>query len=218
MQRSLWTLAFLLATQLGLAADGQTKVVDKPPAGVSEKIAAAVSSAGQQVSIGNAPVCTLWLAKDLPAKAGFQPSLNVKYPFTPGQLVGVIEVQQKSGFTDFRGQDVAAGVYTLRYGQQPVDGNHVGTSELYDFLLAIPAKTDSDPAPIKAFEDLTKKSAATAGANHPAIYSLLPAEAGAKSGTLEHDAGKDHWILTIVGQSSGKPLPLKVIVVGKSEA
>ena len=46
-------------------------------------------------------------------------------------------------FTDFRGQEIKKGVYTLRYGQQPEDGNHIGTSELADFLLAIPAGVDS---------------------------------------------------------------------------
>jgi hypothetical protein len=208
---------WMLITATACAADGKVAAVDKAPAGLSEKVAAALNPAGQQVSVDGAAVCTVWLAKDLPVKADFKPSLNIKYPFAPGQFLGVLEVQQKSGYTDFRGQDVAAGVYTLRYGQQPVDGNHVGTSDLYDFLLAIPAKADADPAPLKGLEDLFKRSATAAGANHPAIYSLLPAEEKAKAATLEHDEGKELWQLTIIGNAGGKPLPLKVVVVGKSE-
>jgi hypothetical protein len=208
---------FVLATAAFFPPEGTVSAVDKQPAGLSDKVAAAIASSGQQVTIEGVAVCTIWLAKDLPVKADFKPTLNVKYPFTPGQLIGAFEVQKKSEFTDFRGQDVAAGVYTLRYAQQPVDGNHVGTSELHDFLLAIPAKTDTDPAPLKNLEELHKRSATTAGANHPAIYSLLPAEETAKAAVLEHDGDKEYWIVTVVGKSGGKPLPLKLIVIGKSE-
>lgn len=197
--------------------EGTVSAVNKLPAGLTDKVAAAIAPTGQQVTVMDSAVCTLWLAKDLAAKPDFKPSLNVKYPFTPGQLIGVLNVQKKSEFTDFRGQDVAAGVYTLRYAQQPVDGNHVGTSETHDFLLAIPAKTDADPAPLKDLEELHKRSATTAGATHPAIFSLLPVEASAKSGVLEHDTAKELWMLTVVGTSGGKPLPLKVILIGKSE-
>ena len=119
-----------------VAADGKLVPVDKVPAGISEKVASALNPAGQQVVIDGKTTCTVWLVKDLPVKADFKPTLAIKYPLTQGQLIGVMEVVKKSEFTDFRGQDVAVGVYTLRDGQQPVDGNHVGTSALSDFLLA----------------------------------------------------------------------------------
>jgi hypothetical protein len=207
----------LLAAAAHFPTEGTVSAVNKLPAGLSDKVAAQIAPAGQQVVIQEAAVCALWLAKDLAVKADFKPSLNVKYPFTPGQLVGVLQVQKTSEFTDFRGQDVPAGVYTLRYAQQPVDGNHVGTSETHDFLLAIPAKADADPAPLKDLEELHKRSATAAGATHPAIYSLLPVEPSAKSGVLEHDTAKEFWMLTVVGASGGKPVPIKLVVVGKSE-
>ena len=148
---------------LQAADEGKLTAVEKSPAGVAEKVAAALSMKGQQIEAGGAVIGSVWLVKQLDAKADFKPSLSVKYPLTPGQLVGVIEIVKKSEFTDFRGQDVAAGVYTLRYGQQPVDGNHVGTSDLADFLLAIPAKLDTDPALLKMSEAMHKLSAKTAG-------------------------------------------------------
>lgn len=219
MTRLCGFLGLLLAASTGWSADGKLTAVDGPPAGVNDAVKAVLAPTGHQVSADGSAICTIWLAKSLAVKSDFKPSLNVKYPFMPGQLIGVMRVDKASEFTDFRGQEVAAGVYTLRYGQQPVDGNHVGTSELYDFLLAIPAAKDADPAEIKSLEELIKKSAATAGSNHPAIYSLLPPAADAKAAAIEHDSSKDYWILTVIGKTpANASLPLKVVVVGRSEA
>lgn len=211
----------LIAISAGsvLAADGKLASVEKVPAGVSEKVAATLNAAGQQVVIDGKPVCTVWLAKEMAIKPDFKATLSIKYPLTQGQLVGVLEVVKKSEFTDFRGQDVAVGVYTLRYGQQPVDGNHVGTSDLSDFLLAIPAKADVDPAIPATPQDLFKLSAKTAGSNHPAIYSLLPPKGDDKTPSLSHE--KELWImrLTADGKSpaGAVKVPLRLVIVGVSE-
>ena len=221
-----WTLAAaacftLLAATMVAADDGKLTAVEKAPSGVSEKVAAALNVKGQQIEAGGAAIGSVWLVKQLDAKADFKPSLAVKYPLTPGQLVGVIEIVKKSEFTDFRGQDVAAGVYTLRYGQQPVDGNHVGTSDLADFLLAIPAKLDTDPALLKMSEAMHKLSAKTAGSNHPAIFSLLPPKADEKTPALTHDSSKHFWILSITADGKAGDaaikIPLRVVMVGVSE-
>lgn len=221
-----WTLAAascftLLAAVMVLADDGKLTVVEKAPAGVAEKVAGALNSKGQQIEAGGAVVGSVWLVKQLDVKADFKPSLAVKYPLTPGQLVGAIEIVKKSEFTDFRGQDVAAGVYTLRYGQQPVDGNHVGTSDLADFLLAIPAKLDTDPALLKMSEAMHKLSAKTSGSNHPAIFSLLPPKADEKTPSLTHDTGKHFWILSLTADGKAGDaaikIPLRVVIVGVSE-
>ena len=115
-------------------------------------------------------------------------------------------------------QEVKPGVYTLRYGQQPVDGNHVGTSELYDFVLAVPVKAETDPAPAKSADELNKKSAATTGSNHPAIFSLLPVDKADPTPALTHDSGKDYWIVTSLLPAGGeKSVPVRLVVVGRSE-
>ncbi|MDP1797436.1 MAG: hypothetical protein Q8K78_08150 [Planctomycetaceae bacterium] len=207
-----------MAASVGWAAEGKLAVVDADPVGVSEKVAGVLHKGGLQVQVDGQAVCTLWRVETAPAKADFKSSLNVKYPFTPGQLLGVMEVVQKKEFTDFRGQEVPAGVYTLRYGQQPVDGNHVGTSELYDFVLAVPVKADVDPAAWKSPEELFKKSAATAGSNHPAIFSLLPVEKTVEQPTLTHDEAKHFWIVTSpLPIAAGKSIPVRLVVVGRSE-
>lgn len=201
-----------------LAAESKLTAVEKTPAGLSEKVAGAIASPGQQLVSDNGAICTVWLAKEVAAKPEFKPSLNVKYPFQAGAFVGVLQVDQKSGFTDFRGQEIGAGVYTLRYAQQPVDGNHVGTSELYDFLLAIPAAADDDPAPAKSVESLFGKSAKTTGSNHPGIFSLLPAAADDKTPAAIHDENKEFWILSLTAKGAGgKDIPVRLVVVGVSE-
>ena len=221
-----WTMAvvsyFTLLTAVSVMGDdGKLTAIEKAPTGVAEKMAAALSVKGQQIEAGGATIGSVWLVKQLDAKPDFKPTLAVKYPLTPGQLVGAIEIVKKSEFTDFRGQDVAAGVYTLRYGQQPVDGNHVGTSDLADFLLAIPAKLDTDPALLKMSEAMHKLSAKTAGSNHPAIFSLLPPKADEKIPALTHDTGKHFWILSLTADGKAGDaaikIPLRVVIVGVSE-
>ena len=208
----------LVFTLVGSACSAELKSVAEPPSGLNAAIAKSLQPTGQQLVGDDGPICTVWLAKELPIKPDFKPSLNVKYPLLPGQLIGILRVDQASGYRDFRGQDVAAGVYTLRYGLQPVDGNHIGTSETYDFLLAIPAAVDTDPATIKSFEGVVGKSAKTTGSNHPAILSLLAPTADQKSPQLVHDESREFWIVSFsTTTAEAKPLPVRLIVVGVSE-
>lgn len=212
-----------LASIVWCVSAGLTRADDKLedsaglPDGLSKEVAAIVDPKGQRVVGKDGPVCTLWLVKEVPTKANFKPTLSVKYPFAPGELIGVLQVQAKSKYTDFRGQEIKAGVYTLRYGQQPEDGNHVGTSDLADFLLAIPAAMDTDPKPINGFEALSQKSAKSAGSTHPAIYSLLPSDKPVEKPTLIHNAAKEHTILsTTITAKGGSKVALKMVVIGKS--
>ena len=198
---------------------GRTKAL---PKGVGGKIAGLIDKAGYQIASPKGPVCSVWLVKDVPIRDKFKPTLSVKYPFTAGQLVGLLQVHTKTGYTDFRGQELKPGVYTLRYGQQPEDGNHVGTSELADFLLTLPAKIDQDPKPIFGFEDLSSKSAKSAGATHPAIFSMVPGgKKPIKTAAVTHDEDHGFWILNVPAPAKTKSkakavVNLKFIAIGRS--
>lgn len=218
-------LIFLVILRIGalvaIASDEKTLAkTDKLPDGCSPQIAALIDPHGFEVKTAEGPVCDVWLVKSLTTKAGFKPTLNVKYPFQPGQLVGALRVGDKTEFTDFRGQPVKAGTYTLRYGQQPQDGNHIGTSEVLDFLLALPAASDVEPAMLAPPDKLHKASAKAAGTNHPAIFPLLPAESPVSEPTLSKEEN-NRWVLAIPAQASqgGKKiaLPLRMVVIGKAE-
>jgi hypothetical protein len=207
----LWTL-----TNVALA-ESRLEAVASLPEGVSKDVAAVIDPKGYRVVNEKGPVCSVWLVKEVTMKADFKPTLSVKYPLVSGELIGLLQVEAKKKFTDFRGQEIKPGIYTLRYGQQPEDGNHVGTSDLADFLLGIPATSDTDPKPISGVSSLSKKSAKTAGSTHPAIFSLLPVEKPTEAAALTHNAAKEHTMLSVtLAAKGGSKVPLRLIVIGKS--
>jgi hypothetical protein len=211
-------LAWAAGGAIAAAAEEYTcEEISTPPEGLSAAVAARVVPEGLRINGPRRPLCDLWQVAPLTVLADFHPTAAVKYPFTPGQLVGVMQVPRRSGLTDFRGNVIEAGTYTLRYGRQPMDGNHIGTSDLADFLVAIPAAQDEDPATITDVQRLHELSAAASGTTHPAIFSLQPVSTPSEEPTVTHDAEHDFWILQVNVQTERGPLPVRVIVVGKSE-
>jgi hypothetical protein len=221
--RPLFLIVFAIVALLQVAANPshEIKTVKELPKNLAKEVAEKIDANGYAISTESGTIGTIWFAKDLPVKPDFKPTLSVYYPFTNGQLVGVLQVEKDAGMKDFRGQELKAGVYTLRYGQQPQDGNHIGTSELADFLLALPAEKDTKPAPLTDGDQLAEQSASAAGSSHPAIFSLLPPEK-AGDAKLTHNEDRDFWILdaTVPGKENDKAVkvPLKLVVVGVSEA
>ncbi len=178
--------AALAVSQLAQAADYTVGTLDQgPPAGVSPQISKLLLPKGLKVANGSKTVCEIWLLKEWPSKADFKPSTSILYPFEMGDLMGVIRFPRKTN--DFRGQEIASGVYTLRYALQPEDGNHVGTSETRDFLLMLPVAADADAKRLDK-DTLFKHSKEAAKTTHPAMLSLLAAgEEGGPAPTMVHD-------------------------------
>jgi hypothetical protein len=215
MTRFLVALTLSCVFGLASAVRAEDYKLEKPgalPTGLAAEVTQALGKDGYRVSGPEGPMVDLWLAKDIAAKKDFQPTLNVKYPLQPGQLIGVLQVNQGTAFSDFRKQAIAPGVYTVRYGQQPVDGNHVGTSDFSDFLLALPAAIDKSPKAVGDVKDLQTRSSAAAGTAHPAILQLLPNEEKPVEAKLVHDADREFWTLDFAGGSP--PIPFKLVVVG----
>lgn len=206
--------AAALLTSSARAADYKLETVDKLPEKAPAEVGQVLAPAGHRVSGPEGPLCSVWFVKTPAVKADFKSTLSVKYPLQPGGLVGLLQVEKGTEFTDFREQVIAPGLYTLRYAQQPQDGNHIGTSEVADFLAAIPADDDSSVKPIEDRDEISARSKEAAGSTHPAILSLRPTT-GAKPGEpkLIYDSTDDLWVLeTSVG--SEKPVVLRVVVVG----
>jgi hypothetical protein len=191
------------------------------PTGISAAIGEQLNPQGYAIKGPQRGYATLWLVKAASLPADFKPSAAIRYPFTPGQLIGVVDVPKRAKFQDFRGNELDDGTYTLRYGQQPMDGNHIGTSDLADFLVAIPADQDEDPAIISDLDQLMKLSAEASGTTHPAIFSLQPVEKSQDEPSLFHDEPREFWILqaNTNGQSGkdSKPLPVRLVIVGVTE-
>jgi hypothetical protein len=212
-------MVFLLVRS-GLAVDHRIEKLEEgaPADAVGGEIASLLSDSGFKVIRGaSRTVCEFWLRKETPAAAAA--SSGVNYPFQEGELIGVIRFS-RSG-SDFRDQDIAEGVYTMRYGLQPVDGAHVGTFPTRDFLLLSKAEEDQSPAPadIKA---LTEKSAAAAETNHPAILALVKLDEKAESYPSITANEEKEWaiarleVATKAGDQAQK-VPLDLIVAGHAE-
>lgn len=221
IRRALLTLAICTLPLTTFAADLKLATVEKLPEGVPAMIAEQLAPTGYSVASDNGVVCNVWLLKTVAINAGFEPSLAVKYPFSNGQLIGLIQIVQESQYTDFRGQELKPGVFTLRYGLQPEDGNHIGTSEVRDFLLAVPAAQDKSPAVLSDEFAFFNNSAKTAGTAHPAIFALQVNEKPSDKPTLEHQEAGELWILNLTasglaGEKEVK-VPIKLVVVGISE-
>jgi hypothetical protein len=158
--------------------------------------------------------CEFWTRKSIPAqpKQGVQ---AVVYPqLAESILVGVIHFSQAAA--DFRGHQIPAGFYTLRYELMPDDGNHLGAAPDRDFLLLIPAQSDSDPNASFKFHDLVTMSARTAGTKHPGVLSLVPAESAATATVTKDD--QDHWTFSAAFKlAQGGELPFALIVKGAAQ-
>ncbi len=185
-----------------------------PAADLAADVAAQIAPTGFKVMQGaKKTICEIWPAKKWSTKADAKLAEGVIYPLEIGELVGVLRYPRKGA--DFRGQEIPAGVYTLRYGNQPVDGNHVGTFETRDFLLLVPARTDQSPKPITE-ADLFKESAQSAESSHPAILPLVKAEDGESPAVHQLD-GHEWWAVRFVGNARSGKLPLEMIFAGKAD-
>jgi len=144
-----------------------------PPAALAEPVRAALSKDALVVRAGDAVVMRVWFRDSIPVKATPEQLANgVTYREIPeGALVGAIEFPK--AFTDFRKQELAAGVYTLRFAVQPDIGDHTGTAPHPDFCLLSPAAKDKSADPIDK-KDLIELSSTVNEGKHPAVLLLFP--------------------------------------------
>jgi hypothetical protein len=182
----------------------------------SESVRGALESTGYKVSLDNgSEVCQIWLRKGLPS----QPKADVQGAnftgFGSSSLIGVITFPNKT--TDYRGQAIKAGSYTLRYAVHPADGNHMGIAPDRDFLLMVPVSIDQNANAQIKFEDLVKMSAKSAGTNHPAGLSLIPAE-GQKAFPSAYQDDSNHTVfIAKLKPASGTEIPFALIVKGVAD-
>jgi hypothetical protein len=207
-----------LTAMTASAQEYRAEHVDSPPPeGVAPAIAERLASSAYKVSSGKRTVCEIWPSSEWPVAADFKSSSSIIYPFELGQLIGVVRYPRKGG--DFRGREIPKGVYTLRYGLQPQDGNHVGTSDTRDFLLLLSAADDTEPGPVEKTQ-LFKLSAKTSGTNHPAMLSLLaPAADSGDLPAMFHYESRELWSLRLANPSKAgdttADLVVELVVVGK---
>src|SRR6516164_2016548 len=165
MHRFLMTAGGLVI--LGLAAWGADarysikEAKSPPPKELQDPIQKLLTDSSVQLLDDKGKMlCEVWLRKELPAKATpEQVQQGLKYrDLSESTLVGAVRFDQP--VTDYRKQKINAGVYTLRLGFQPMDGDHMGTAPYPDFCLLVPANLDQKPDLIetKELRELSAKS------------------------------------------------------------
>jgi hypothetical protein len=198
------------------AADHRVEALQEAPpkTELSENIAAQLAATGVRIIRGSTrSVCDIWLCKEWAVKSPAKGD-DIIYPFTPGQLIGVVRYARKG--SDFRDQDIAKGVYTLRYAQQPVNGDHVGTSPTRDFLLLMKASLDKSAANVD-YEKLTEASAEAVESTHPGLLALQRLKG---DGPIRNNEEHDWWIVRLQGKAKmgtvSKKQPLDLVIVGQA--
>jgi hypothetical protein len=207
--RFLFPLILLAARE-----DYSVEALKEPaPSEIAEAVRKELAPTASRVLRGGKPFIDFWLRATLPtgeARGG----LGILYgTLKPTGLVGVARVH--GGGSDFKGQKFPAGLYTMRYGVQPEDGDHQGATESRDFLLLCPAASDASPDLLDP-KELHKMSAKVNGKKHPAVLYLV----GGDGGTLPRivrDAAADRTVFEAEAPAAvGKPLRLSIVVQGKA--
>lgn len=195
-------LAFLLFQTPDLSGTTHT---DAFPAELAPPVAAALAPGGVKASVG-ANTIAFWFVKALPAK--------VWSDLKEGALVGAVRIEKD--FRDVRGRVIKAGTYTLRYGIQPANGDHLGVSPYREFLLLSPAKLDTDTAD-KAHDPLVELSKETIGGSHPAVWSIDPPTTTAAPLSV-HTTEHDLKAIVLEVPAAGGALRFGLVLIGKIEA
>ncbi len=221
-----WT-CFVAACLLSATAKAQDSYAVQPlegapPDSLATTIKADIASTGgvRLMDDKGKAVAEIWVRKSIPASARPSGAKGaIQFPvLAEGELLGVIRFLSEGH--DYRDQTIPAGVYTLRYGLQPVNGDHLGVSPNRDYALLIPASKDTDLAPL-AKKPLEARSAEAAGSSHPGVFMLLAAPGSATAPpTIARDEAKNTWgavfnlPLSVKGDSTPATLRIQMVVVG----
>jgi len=216
-------LAVALVPTTVLAQDSYKIEVLKqpPPMGLSAEVRGVLNGEGYKVVDGKGETyAEFWLRKSVPAseKPG-GPKGTIQFAFlAEGELLGALRFPANGH--DFRDQTIAKGVYTVRYGLQPVNGDHLGVSLYRDYALLLPAAKDTTVADLPQ-KRLEERSAESAGTSHPAVLMLTTAPSSVSSPpAMVNDAEKNTWgavvplSLQVKGAGAPTPINVQLIVIG----
>jgi len=183
-----------------------------PDSRVAEGVKKVLEPKGYRVSLDDGSVvCEIWLRNKIPAQPKKDSPGALYSQLAESALVGVIYFPQAT--TDYRGQNIPKGAYTLRYELIPNDGNHLGVAPNRDFVLLVPAASDDNPDATFKFDELVSLSRKATGTKHPAPLSLVQPESGTAAAVSKDD--EDHWIFSAaIRLASGEDLPIALIVKG----
>jgi len=197
------------------AADGKLESIGAfADPGASDALKKVLDQKGWRVSLADGAYCDIWLRSTMPA-GKIDQSGAVYTSLGESVLIGVITFAKAT--TDFRGQSIKPGSYTLRHALHPTDGNHMGISPIRDFLVMLPVAVDQNPDQQFKFEELTTTSRKVTGTNHPGVLSLVQVDAAPAAPKLESNE-VNHLIFSAgVKGATGATMPIGFVVKGRAE-
>jgi hypothetical protein len=130
----------LFSLGIGASANGASYKIEvsaTPPAGLPEKLKGGLQSQGSRIlNEQGSPWCEVWIRKEI-ANSDKPASPDAKYAALHlGSMLGVMSFPSTG--SDYRGQAIKPGIYTMRYCLILQDGNHMGVAPILDFVLLIP--------------------------------------------------------------------------------
>lgn len=202
----------VLSSSLSAAAHS-----DPVPSEVKPAVASQLKPGGVRATVDGASIDFWWSAGVPLTGAG-----SASWSLVPeGALIGAVKIARD--FRDIRGRVIKPGVYTLRYGLQPENGDHLGVSPHRQFLLISPAADESDPAP-QGHDGTVELAKGSIGGSHPGVWSIDPPAAPAAQALLsihKTDLGHQSVIVEVSVTRDAKPagtLRFGIVLVGKIEA
>jgi hypothetical protein len=212
MRRTATILFLLLISSVSFA---KVEMIGAAPAGsFPEAITKTLESRGYRVALPDGSViCDVWFRAGVPAQSGRNVE-GANYPeLSPAEFIGVITFPKQ--VSDFRGQPIKPGSYTLRYELLPNDGNHMGVSPNRDFLLLSPATEDTDVAAQLSFDQLVALSANSAGTAHPAAFSMVQPDGDTFPAIYKNEDG--YYVFVLKMKTSTGDLLVGLVVKGQAQ-
>jgi hypothetical protein len=213
--------AAVLLALAGRAADSKpsVKVEDSPPPKeLGEAVRGLLDSKAMTVSDAKGKViCTVWPRKELEAKKSDPAGPNYA-SLEESTVVGAVRFPE--AFSDYRKQKIKPGVYTLRLGLQPMDGDHMGTAPYNEFALTCPADKDPKPGLMEA-KELHELSTHSTTRKHPGLMLLYPNPKPAEAPVVEAKPNET-WVLSyrcpVTAGGKKSALGFSLVVIGHSAA
>lgn len=219
MNRILAGAAVLAAALISLpsAAAFEVAVVEKaPPAEVADAIKEALRPEAVQILDDGKPVYEFWLVKEIALKGAPADAKEALAQVKEVALIGVAVAL--TDHYDYRDDAVPAGVYTMRFGLQPKDGNHLGTAEFDYFAVLLPAALDQSAEGFPDHDEMIDESSAATEAEHPRILSLRPAVAPDASAPAVNTPIEEETSVGLQADGTGgAKVPFELVFEGHGE-
>lgn len=184
----------LLCTLLTLtvrAADLTAATAEKAaPEGVAAEITEVLQGKAVQLKDDDTPVIEIWLRNEVPLKEQPEEPRRALRSISQGTLIGVMAVHEDR--RDYRDDELAKGVYTMRFVLQPQDGDHLGTAIYPYFVALIPVEKDQTVKGISDYDAVTEASGEGTATEHPRVISLRPGEGSELSDPKITEPADDH--------------------------